>query len=117
MTCLHQGPQILMRAPSFLRLVARLASSPTKRDNVVIRDGQIVFRSSCPLDNHSPQFGCPGLIPGGIIVSQFKPEKYSCPLGNQGSYFGCPAVFLGCPGLLGYHIFHPWKSAESGLIK
>ena len=37
--------------------------------------------------------------------SIFNPEKYSCPLGNQGSYFGYTVVFLGCPGLLGYHIF------------
>ena len=32
------------------------------------RDGQIVLRPSCPLGSHSPQFGYPGLIPGGIIV-------------------------------------------------
>ena len=31
--------------------------------------GQIIVRPSCPLGNHSPQFGCPGLITGGIIVS------------------------------------------------
>ena len=33
------------------------------------RDGKIVFRPSCPVSNHSPQFGCPGLISDGIIVS------------------------------------------------
>ena len=37
--------------------------------NSECRDGQIVFRPSCPLGNHSPQFGCPGLIPGVIVAS------------------------------------------------
>ena len=47
------------------------------------RDGQIFFRPSCPLGNHSPQFGCPGLIPGGIIVSlHLQPRKIQLPTGQ-----------------------------------
>ena len=41
----------------------------------LLKEGQIVFRPSCPLGNHSPQFGCPGLIPGGIIVSLYLKTK------------------------------------------
>ena len=29
----------------------------------------VVAHCGCLLGNHSPQFGCPGLIPDGIIVS------------------------------------------------
>ena len=47
------------------------------------RDGQIVFRPRCPLDNHIPESGCPRLIPGGIIVSlHLKIRKIQLPTGQ-----------------------------------
>ena len=57
---------------NLLRMLVSLEICPTNftctsTTKMNFRDGQIVFRMSCPLGNHSPQFGCPGLIPGGII--------------------------------------------------
>ena len=58
-------------------------SDQTYHSQYQSRDGQIIFRPSCPLGNHSPQFGCPGLIPGGIIVSlNLQSRKIQLPTGQ-----------------------------------
>ena len=50
---------------------------------VTHKDGQIVFRPSCPMDNQSPQCGCPALILKGISVSlQLHTRKIQLPTGQ-----------------------------------
>ena len=67
------------------------------------RDGQMVFRPSCLLGNHSPQFGCPCLITGGIIVSiHIRTRKIQLPTGQ-------PRFLLWLPS----SIF--WLSRATGL--
>ena len=64
-------------------ILARVLTETGKRKwSWKSRDGQIFFRPSCPLGN-SPQCGCPGLIPGGIIVSlHLHPRKIQLPTGQ-----------------------------------
>ena len=70
----------------------------------ISRDGHIVFRLCCPLGNHSPQFGCPGLIPDSIIVSlHVQTRKMQLPTGQPRFLLWLPNSISWLSRALGYH--------------